>query len=139
MQGNDIGTEPGTVFNDEGNGGDGISIETTGEGSGGINNVIGDAPSTTVAAAGNVIAFNGRNGVVIYSDKGAANTGNAILGNSIFENKLLGIDLGNDGVTPNGSHAGRVGAEQLAGHTSHHLGGRHEQCRRDVGRDRRDP
>ncbi len=109
VQGNDIGTEPGTVYNDEGNGGDGVSIETTGEGSGGINNVIGDAPSAVATGAGNVIAFNGRNGVNIYSDNGADNTGNAVLGNSIFENKLLGIDLGNDAVTPNGSHAGESG------------------------------
>ena len=71
VQGNFIGTEPGTVYNTEGNGGDGVSIETTGEGSGGINNVIGDAPSATIAGAGNVIAFNARNGVSIYSDIGA--------------------------------------------------------------------
>ena len=109
VQGNDIGTEPGTVYNDEGNGGDGVSIETTGDGSGGINNVIGDAPSASVTGAGNVIAFNGLNGVSIFSDIGADNTGNAVLGNSIFENKLLGIDLGNDGVTANGSHAGQSG------------------------------
>ena len=109
VQGNDIGTEPGTVYNNEGNGGDGVSIETTGEGSGGINNVIGDAPSATITGAGNVIAFNGRNGVNIYSDIGADNTGKEDLGKSIFENKMLGIDLGNDGVTPNGSHAGQSG------------------------------
>ena len=109
VQGNDIGTEPGTVYNDEGNGGDGVSIETTGEGSGGINNVIGDTPGAAITGDGNVIAFNGRNGVSVYSDIGADNTGNAVLGNSIFENKLLGIDLGNDGVTPNGSHAGESG------------------------------
>jgi CSLREA domain-containing protein len=43
---------------------------------------------------GNVIAFNGRNGVDI--DSGVSN---AILSNAIFENHDLGIDLDTDGVT----------------------------------------
>ena len=56
----------------------------------------------TAPEAGNVIAFNGGLGVYVR-----AGTGNAILGNSIFANGDLGIDLGvtannaNDGVTPN--------------------------------------
>src|SRR5207248_2335408 len=47
----------------------------------------------TSAGAGNVIAFNGANlpgGIVIYSGGH-----NAILGNSIFSNNGVGIDLGN--------------------------------------------
>ncbi len=57
---------------------------------------------------GNVIAFNGGAGVVVGTDTadGYANTqagtGNAVLGNSVFANAKLGIDLGNaDGVTAN--------------------------------------
>jgi hypothetical protein len=53
----------------------------------------------TAALAGNVIAFNGSTlsgGIVMYGG-----TGNAILGNSIFANNGLGIDLTGDGVTLN--------------------------------------
>jgi parallel beta-helix repeat protein len=49
-------------------------------------------------AAGNTIAFNGRAGVVV---KGAGSIGNRIVSNSIFANGRLGIDLGDNGVTPN--------------------------------------
>jgi CSLREA domain-containing protein len=65
------------------------------------------------AGAGNLIAFNHRDGVSVVitsntSSRGAG-TQNAILGNVIFANTGLGIDLGADGVTPNtpgGPHAG---------------------------------
>jgi hypothetical protein len=60
----------------------------------------------TAAGAGNVITLNQGAGVVVT---GAASTGNAIRGNSIHDNGGLGIDLGNDGVTPNtpgGPHTG---------------------------------
>src|SRR5262249_3108124 len=84
---------------------DGIYIESA------SNNIIGG----TNPGAGNVIAFNGvsaaqsgiglpfGNGVEVFAD----GTGNTILGNAIFSNFLLGIDLnsqadrGGDGVTPN--------------------------------------
>jgi hypothetical protein len=57
------------------------------------NNSIGG----TAAGAGNTIAFNTFSGIFI-----AAGTGNAMLGNSIFSNGTLGIDLNDDGgVTPN--------------------------------------
>ena len=52
----------------------------------------------TGAGAGNVIAFNGLNGVALEP---AAGAGNAIRGNSIALNAALGIDLGADGVTAN--------------------------------------
>jgi VCBS repeat-containing protein len=51
-----------------------------------------------VAGSGNLIEFNSGAGVVV---KGATATENGILGNSINANGGLGIDLGNDGVTPN--------------------------------------
>lgn len=73
--------------------------------------VTGGAQNTTIggtnAAAKNIIANNGGNGVLIGSDpsanfKTAAGVGNAVLGNSIFGNTLLGIDLGpNNGTTAN--------------------------------------
>ncbi|MBI1917437.1 MAG: right-handed parallel beta-helix repeat-containing protein [Planctomycetes bacterium] len=53
----------------------------------------------TASGAGNTIAFNGK-GVVLTATAGS---GNAILGNSIFANTSLGIDLGDDGITPNGT------------------------------------
>jgi hypothetical protein len=64
---------------------------------GAANNTIGG----TSAGQGNVIAFNPK-GVVVT---GSTSTGNGILGNSIFANSILGIDLGDDGITPNGTLA----------------------------------
>ena len=51
----------------------------------------------TAADSGNTIAFNLK-GVVVTDN---STTGNSILGNSIFGNTSLGIDLGDDGSTPN--------------------------------------
>ncbi|MBD1927824.1 DUF4347 domain-containing protein [Trichocoleus sp. FACHB-90] len=69
----------------------------------GNNNTIGG----TAAGTGNAIAFNGQ-GVLVSSG-----TGNAILGNSIFSNTSLGIDLGTTGVTPNDVADGDAGANNL--------------------------
>lgn len=61
---------------------------------GGSNNTIGGASSATA----NTIARNGAQGVSVAGD---TSTGNRILRNSIFLNAGVGIDLGNDGSTPN--------------------------------------
>jgi CSLREA domain-containing protein/uncharacterized repeat protein (TIGR01451 family) len=65
------------------------------------NRIGGSAPGE-----GNVVAFNGANGITaslsIYpSDPPSGTNRNPILGNSIHSNIGLGIDLGYDGVTPN--------------------------------------
>lgn len=71
-----------------------------------------DAPGNTIGGtingAGNVIAYNGAAGVFV--DIGA---GNDILGNSIFANVGLGIDLDPVGVTPNDQDDTDSGANGL--------------------------
>jgi hypothetical protein len=72
----------------------------------GRNNLIGG----TTPGSANTIAFNGGDGVAIENTDGTTvNRGNRVLGNSIFSNGAIGIDLGNgrrlvaslDGPTPN--------------------------------------
>lgn len=63
-------------------------------------NTIGDI----TASLGNVIAFNGANGVTVLSGRG-----DAIESNSIHDNGKLGIDLGNDGVDKNDAGDGDSG------------------------------
>jgi ELWxxDGT repeat protein len=70
------------------NQGDGVLIRDSASG-----NTIGGLLTT----AANIIAGNLGSGVGIIDNS----LGNAILGNTIFGNGGLGIDLGNDGVTPN--------------------------------------
>ncbi len=78
-----------------------------------INNLIGDTniPSgATCTGACNKIAFNTNQGVLIVE---AGNIGNRIIGNSIFSNGALGIDLAPNGVTPNDTGDGDAGPNGL--------------------------
>jgi len=59
----------------------------------------------TTAGAGNIIAFNGGNGVQVGENIADDSTGNAILENSIFANAKLGIDLGDES-SPTGTPVG---------------------------------
>jgi hypothetical protein len=68
----------------------------------------GNTVGGIASGAGNVIAFNAAKGVVVGAGTTDTVTGDAILGNSIFANTAIGIDLGDDGVTPNES-AGHTG------------------------------
>ncbi len=90
--GNYIGVDASSV-GPLGNGDNGVKIETS------PGNTIGGA----TPAHSNIIAHNTRNGVLIEA---ADATGNAVRGNSIYNNGALGIDLDptssdGDGVTPN--------------------------------------
>ncbi len=60
------------------------------------------------STGGNTIAFNGRNGIIVWSG-----TGNLLLGNSIFSNSALGIDLAPLGVTANDPGDADAGANDL--------------------------
>jgi len=60
-------------------------------------NTIGGA----LPGAGNTIQGNDGPGVVIVESLPQPTTGNSVLGNSVFANTPLGIDLAADGVTPN--------------------------------------
>ena len=84
---------------------------TVGNGLSGIH--LGFATNTIIGGdtqdATNLISQNGRNGVTVLSG-----TGNLINGNnSIADNAILGIDLGNDGVTANDAGDGDAGPNNL--------------------------
>ncbi|EMI15641.1 Laminin G, subdomain protein 2 domain protein [Rhodopirellula maiorica SM1] len=87
IQGNLIGTDAAGTSS-LGNQGEGIGV-----GSNASNNTIGG----TADGAGNTIAYNTGVGVELTT----SGTGNSILGNAIYSNGGLGIDLGGDGVTAN--------------------------------------
>ncbi len=96
MHGNLIGTQRNGT-SPLGNDGEGVYVDTP-------DNTIGG----TGQGAANVIAFNARQGVFVEF-VGVDNTGNRILGNSIFSNGRLGIDL-------------RGGTENAAGATKNDPG-----------------
>ncbi len=98
IEGDYIGTDA-SGFPALGNGGNGLTISNPG-------NSIGGSP-----AAADVIADNGGAGVALVADPNYGNpTGVSILFDSIHDNAGLGIDLGGDGVTPNGpSHGPNAG------------------------------
>ena len=107
ITGNFIGTDP-TGTQHLGNGTSGIEIESSG-------NTIGALPigGPPAPAAVNVIAFNGGNGVTIGQNASDPINGDVVSGNSIFSNGLLGIDLGDDGVTPNSPGSPHSGPNAL--------------------------
>ncbi|HEV3083012.1 MAG TPA: hypothetical protein VGY66_24720, partial [Gemmataceae bacterium] len=108
VEGNRIGTNPAGSMSL----GNGVGVEVAG---GAHNNVIGGPATGPVpAGAANVIDFNKGAGVVVGSSiKDTATVGNTIRGNSIYKNGGLGIDLGNDGVTPNHLHNPSPGPNNL--------------------------
>jgi hypothetical protein len=93
IQGNWIGTGAGGV-GALGNGGSGVFMTSQASA-----NLVGG----TATGAPNVIAYNGGTGIILDATAG---TQNGLLGNPIFSNAGLGIDLGGDGVTTN--HDGAV-------------------------------
>lgn len=113
VAGNNIGTGEGGM--PLGNYQGGIRIEN-----GASNNVIGSSPSTAAVDAlmANTIAWNGGLPVGGQSGAGVAvvsnqAVGNSIRGNSIYLNGGLGIDLGDNGVTPPNSNVGITGPNNL--------------------------
>ncbi|HEU0069041.1 MAG TPA: hypothetical protein VFQ26_07255, partial [Nitrospiraceae bacterium] len=97
--GNYIGTDATGTLNRGNQSSDGIEIPVAATG-----NLIGG----TAAWAGNLIAFNAANGVDVVNG-----TNNSVLGNQIYSNTLLGINLGAAGVTANDAGDGDGGANNL--------------------------
>ena len=102
VQGNLIGTAVDST-SPLGNGSHGVIIGSIVRSPASDNTVGG-----TTADTGNVIAHNRGGGVFVESG-----TGNAVLGNFIFSNLGLGVDLDADGVTPNDTADGDTGANNL--------------------------
>ncbi|HXH38651.1 MAG TPA: CSLREA domain-containing protein [Thermoanaerobaculia bacterium] len=71
----------------------------------------GGSTSNTIgtAAEPNIIAFNTKAGVALTALASGTSRLNSIRYNSIFSNGALGIDLGNDGITPNDPGDGDTG------------------------------
>lgn len=90
VAGNAIGTDL-SGSTDFGNGGAGVRIVGTSS-----NNSVGGSTLTE----GNLIAYNHK-GVIVGQDATDLSVNNSIVNNSIYRNTLPGIDLANDGPTPN--------------------------------------
>ena len=97
IAGNLIGTRP-----------DGTTALPNGDHGVSVQNSIGVTIGGTAAGARNVISGNALGGVALTGTSQAA-----ILGNSIFGNDGLGIDLGTAGVTPNDTGDGDSGPNNL--------------------------
>src|SRR3954454_19867562 len=71
----------------------------------------GGANQNTIGtlAEPNIIAFNNRAGVALQAFTSKVSRQNTIRFNSIFSNGTLGIDLGDDGITPNDAGDGDIG------------------------------
>ncbi|MBN9522897.1 right-handed parallel beta-helix repeat-containing protein [bacterium] len=82
-------------------------------GSGNLTGPSGNTIGGTAAGAGNVIAFNGQTGIKVGLSPADASTDNQFLGNSIFANAGIGIDLGGDGPTANDPGDADAGANDL--------------------------
>jgi len=98
IQGNDIGVAADGVT-PMGNGGQGVVIQ-----SGAVGNIIGY--DLTGAGAGNIIAYSGAEGVIVYD---TSTIGDTIRGNAIFNNAKLGINLAGgteDGFGVTANHVG---------------------------------
>jgi len=85
VQGNFIGTQSDGA-SPLGNGSNGVFLNFVG----------GNTVGGTAGGAGNTIAFNGGDGVLVVTG-----TANAISSNAVFSNTGLGINLESDGPTPN--------------------------------------
>ncbi|MFT3742721.1 MAG: carboxypeptidase regulatory-like domain-containing protein [Pyrinomonadaceae bacterium] len=94
----------------------GVGIDgTTALGNMGTGIRVGDRCSNTTiggpeANAGNTIAYNGVNGISLANDAG---NNNIIDPNRIFGNALAGIDIGENGLTPNDPTDADVGPNKL--------------------------
>jgi parallel beta-helix repeat protein len=67
-----------------------------------------DSTGSNIQVIGNTIRNNTRNGLIVLNSTRAA-----IISNRIFDNGLLGIDLDDDGVTPNDAGDGDSGPNDL--------------------------
>jgi len=94
----------------------GVAIDKTTSLSNNLNGVLLTDQSSrstiggTATGAENLIAFNGRNGITLAASGGDRN---ALLGNVLKANAGLGIDLGDDGVTPNDATDADAGPNDL--------------------------
>ena len=107
-----MGTDSNTIV------GNWIGADQNGTGLGNQNagiyvwNGAGNRIGGTTAGDANLLADNA-DGIVFESGTGSGNT---VLGNSIYLSSDLGIDLGNDGVTPNDVGDGDSGPNDLLNH-----------------------
>ena len=105
IQGNRIGTDAAGTAN-MGQGQEGIWLAN------GVTGTLVGGPTTQAA---NVIAFNGQDGMFDdgISVQSATSTGNVFLGNSIYNNVGLGIDLGLNGADPIDANDADTGPNNL--------------------------